>query len=45
MIMGRNKYFNILNYTRSIVDFYNEIDMEENYWKVRRSIINSKTYS
>lgn len=45
MIMGKNKYFNILNYTRSIVDFYNEIDMEENYWKVRRSIINSKTYS
>lgn len=45
MIMGKNKYFNFLNYKRSIVDFYNEIGMEQEYWNIRRSVLNSKTYS
>ena len=42
MILGKNKYFTFLEYTRSIIDFYNEIDMTENYWKIRKSIIGNK---
>jgi hypothetical protein len=39
MILGRNKYFTFLEYTRSIIDFYEEIDMIESYWEIRKSII------
>lgn len=39
MILGKNKYFTFLDYTRSIIDFYEELGLEEKYWNIRKTII------
>lgn len=39
MIVGRNKYFSVIDYIRSIVDFYERLGLIDNCWKIRKTML------
>jgi hypothetical protein len=38
MILGRNKYFNLLNSQRTIINFYEEVGLIKNYWQIYKTL-------